>query len=141
MLLTFDGISDFDALHSRRHDELVQLYAFDILVLDGEDLRGLALSVRKTHLARLLARCAEGIFIAPFEQGEIGPDLFTAACNMGLEGVVSKRVDRPSPRPMERLDQGQEPRASGLSAGAGSVLEECTHKSALCKRSMCASPG
>jgi hypothetical protein len=27
--------------------------------------------------------------------GEIGPDLFRAACNMGLEGLVSKRVDRP----------------------------------------------
>ena len=30
-----------------------------------------------------------------FEQGEIGPDLFRAACNMGLEGMVSKRADRP----------------------------------------------
>ena len=28
-------------------------------------------------------------------QGEIGPDLFEAACNMGLEGLVSKRADRP----------------------------------------------
>ena len=95
VLLTFDGISDFDALHSRQHDELVQLYAFDILVLDGEDLRGLTLSVRKTHLTRLLARWPEGIFVAPFEQGEIGPDLFKAACDMGLEGMVSKRADRP----------------------------------------------
>jgi bifunctional non-homologous end joining protein LigD len=34
-------------------------------------------------------------FAAPFEQGEIGPDLFRAACNMGLEGLVSKRPDRP----------------------------------------------
>jgi bifunctional non-homologous end joining protein LigD len=32
---------------------------------------------------------------APFEQGEIGPELFRAACNMGLEGLVSKRSDRP----------------------------------------------
>ena len=37
----------------------------------------------------------EGIFIAQFEQGEIGPDLFRAARNMGLEGLVSKRRDRP----------------------------------------------
>jgi hypothetical protein len=36
-----------------------------------------------------------GIFVAPFEQGEIGPDLFRAACRMGLEGLVSKRRDRP----------------------------------------------
>jgi ATP-dependent DNA ligase len=33
-------------------------------------------------------------FIAPFEQGEIGPDMFRAACNMGLEGLVSKHRDR-----------------------------------------------
>jgi hypothetical protein len=41
----------------------------------------------------LPARRPDGI--APFEQGEIGPDLFRAACNMGLEGMVSKRADRP----------------------------------------------
>ena len=72
-----------------RHDEEVQFYAFDMLAGDGNDLRSLSLSLRKTNLARLLARRSEGIFIAPFEQGEIGPDLFRAACNMGLEGLVS----------------------------------------------------
>jgi hypothetical protein len=46
------------------------------------------------HLARLLARRTEGIFIAPFEQGEIGPDLFRRACRMSLEGLVSKHRDR-----------------------------------------------
>jgi len=43
----------------------------------------------------LARRPPDGIFVAPFEQGEIGPDLFEAACNMGLEGLVSKRADRP----------------------------------------------
>jgi bifunctional non-homologous end joining protein LigD len=37
----------------------------------------------------------DGIFVNPFEQGAIGPDLFLAACDMGLEGLVSKRSDRP----------------------------------------------
>ena len=32
--------------------------------------------------------------MAPFEQGEIGPELFTAACRMGLEGLVSKHQER-----------------------------------------------
>jgi ATP-dependent DNA ligase len=41
---------------------------------------------------RNTARC---IIISPFEQGEIGPHLFRAACGMGLEGLVSKRRDRP----------------------------------------------
>ena len=95
VVLGVDGIADFDALHSGKHDDEVQLYAFDILALDGEDLRGLPLSMRKTNLARLLARRPDGIFIASTEQGEIGPDPFQAACRMGLEGLVSKRRDRP----------------------------------------------
>jgi bifunctional non-homologous end joining protein LigD len=53
------------------------------------------LSMRKTNLQRLLARRPEGIFVNPFERGEIGPDLFDAACRLGLEGLVSKRRDRP----------------------------------------------
>ena len=51
--------------------------------------------MRKTNLARLLARRPDSIFVAPTEQGEIGPDLFRAACRLGLEGLVSKRRDRP----------------------------------------------
>jgi bifunctional non-homologous end joining protein LigD len=94
VVLGVDGVSDFEALHSRQHDVEVQLYAFDTLALDGDDLRALPLSMRKTNLARLLARRPDG-FVAPYETGEIGPDLYRAACNMGLEGMVSKRVDRP----------------------------------------------
>jgi ATP-dependent DNA ligase len=85
----------FRGAASRQHDEEVQLYAFDVLAMDGDDLRQLPLSMRKTNLARLLARRPDGIFVAPFEQGEIGPDLFRAACRMGLEGMVSKHRDRP----------------------------------------------
>ena len=95
VILGVDGISDFNALHSGKHNCEVRLYSFDILALDGDDLRTLPLSMRNAHLERLLARRPDGIFISPFEQGEIGPDLFRAACNMGLEGLVSKRRDRP----------------------------------------------
>jgi bifunctional non-homologous end joining protein LigD len=90
VLLGVDGRSDFNGLHSRRHDNEVQFYAFDCLVSDGEDVRRLPLSMRKTNLARMLARRVDGIHLAPFEQGEIGPDLFRHACLMGLEGMVSK---------------------------------------------------
>jgi bifunctional non-homologous end joining protein LigD len=90
VVLGVDGISDFDALHSGKHDDEVQFYAFDMLAGDGDDMRRLPLTMRKTNLARLLARRTDGIFIAPFEQGEIGPDLFRQACKFGLEGMVSK---------------------------------------------------
>ena len=39
VVLGVDGISDFDGLHSGKFNDEVQLYAFDILALDGEDLR------------------------------------------------------------------------------------------------------
>ena len=39
VLLGVDGRSDFDGLHSRKHDDEVEFYAFDMLVSDGEDLR------------------------------------------------------------------------------------------------------
>jgi bifunctional non-homologous end joining protein LigD len=94
VVLGVDGISDFEALYSHKHDDEVQLYAFDVLAIDGEDLRRLPLSKRKASLARLLRGRPDGIFVAPFEQGEIGPDLFRAACQLGLEGLVSKHRDR-----------------------------------------------
>ena len=82
-------------MHSGRHNEEVQLCAFDILAEGDDDLRKLPLSMRKANLELLLALRPEGIFINPFERGEIGPDLFEAACKMGLEGLVPKRRDRP----------------------------------------------
>ncbi|WP_369719746.1 DNA ligase [Bradyrhizobium sp. LLZ17] len=94
VVLGVDGFSDFNALHSRKHDHEVQLYAFDVLALGGEDLRLLPLEMRKTNLERLLHRRPDGIFVAPFEPGAIGPDLFRKACEFGLEGIVSKRRDR-----------------------------------------------
>jgi ATP-dependent DNA ligase len=63
VILGVDGVSDFNALHSRKHDHEVQLCAFDILVEGSDDLRALPLSMRKANLQRLL--------VNPFERGEI----------------------------------------------------------------------
>ena len=95
VVLGVDGVSDFNALHSGKKNAQVQLCAFDVLAVEGDDLRNLPLSMRKTNLDRLLRGRPDGIFINPFEIGAIGPDLFQAACRMGLEGLVSKRSDRP----------------------------------------------
>ena len=75
VVLGVDGISDFNALHSGKLNHEVQLYAFDILATEGDDLRSLPLSMRKASLAKLLHRRPSGIFLGGFEQGEIGPDL------------------------------------------------------------------
>ena len=95
VLLGVDGISDFNGLHSRKHDDEVEFYAFDCLIADGTNVHQLPLSMRKTNLARLLARRIDGIHLATFEVGEIGPDLFRHACLMGLEGLVSKHRESP----------------------------------------------
>jgi ATP-dependent DNA ligase len=84
----------------------VQLYAFDILALNGDDLRHMPLSTRKAHLSRLLARRPDGIFVARFEAGEIGPDPFRAACDVGVEGLgVEAAGSALSGRPIEGLGQ------------------------------------
>ena len=73
--------------------------------MDGNDLRDLPLSMRKANLARLLARRPDGIFVSDFEQGEIGPDLFRAACQFGFEGqflsIVSGHTRGPSDRALD----------------------------------------
>jgi bifunctional non-homologous end joining protein LigD len=81
-----DGMSDFNALHSSKQNTEVQLCAFDVLAIDGDDLRELPLAKRKVRLERLLRGWPDGIFVNPFEVGAIGPDLFQAACSMGRRG-------------------------------------------------------
>jgi ATP-dependent DNA ligase len=93
VVLGLDGNADFNDLHSRKHDHEVQLYAFDILALGGDDLRSLPLHLRKQNLVQLLARRPDGITVAPFERIEIGPDLFRAACCSG-------RHSRQDPTPL-----------------------------------------
>ncbi|MGY3506850.1 MULTISPECIES: ATP-dependent DNA ligase [unclassified Bradyrhizobium] len=87
-----DGISDFNALHARKHEHEVQLYAFDILAIDGDDMRVCPCTCDQPGKA--FAWRPERITVAPFERGAIGPDLFRAACRLGLEGLVSKHRDR-----------------------------------------------
>jgi hypothetical protein len=83
--------------------------------------------MRKPNLARLLARRPDGIFAAPYEQGEIGPDLFEAACNMGLGAWCRSVRIALSGRTVEGLDQDQEPQASRLSAGVPATCGGTSH--------------
>ncbi|WP_249133795.1 DNA ligase [Bradyrhizobium sp. AUGA SZCCT0182] len=94
VVLGVDGISDFNALHSRKHDAGVQFYAFDMLAGDGDDHRKLPLSMRKTNLCGCWRGAPRAFLSRPFEQVDVGTDLFRAACGMGLEGLVSKHRER-----------------------------------------------
>ncbi len=86
-----DGVAIFDALHRRGTVSEAMLYAFDLLELDGEDLRGLPLVDRKKRLARLLGRRGVGMVLSAHTADD-GATIFQHACKLGLEGIVSKRL-------------------------------------------------
>src|SRR5690606_15016560 len=97
-VLSDKGVASFSALQaalSSGRTERMLFYAFDLLRLDGEDLRDEPLIERKAKLHGLVAteeqspvRYSEH-FVAP------GQTMLAHACKMGLEGVVSKRADAP----------------------------------------------
>jgi bifunctional non-homologous end joining protein LigD len=74
--LCLDGRPDFNALHSGKHNEEVQLCAFDVLAMDREDLLDLPLSMRTANPEPATAQRSDCIFVNPFETSPIGPDLF-----------------------------------------------------------------
>ena len=71
------------------------LFAFDLIELDGDDLRREPLAVRKATLASLLARAARGLQLNEHMDEANGPLVFAHACKLGLEGIVSKRRNSP----------------------------------------------
>src|SRR4030081_1385367 len=87
-----DGTTDFSVLQNQLRDKSksIVMVAFDLLYLNGYDLRKLPLIERKAHLKRLIAKSAVQ-FGESFEVD--GPEMFQHACGLGLEGVVSKVRD------------------------------------------------
>ena len=95
VILEDDGRSNWDRLHSRVEDKIAVLIAFDAMEHDGEDLRRLPLLDRKKRLTKIVRKShAPGIQIAEHIEGDAAA-LFAAACQLGLEGIVSKKVGAP----------------------------------------------
>jgi bifunctional non-homologous end joining protein LigD len=90
-----DGIVSFDRIRYRHHDASVFLYAFDLIELEGEDLRREPLAVRKATLASLLSRASSGLRFNEHMEHQDGALVFAQACKLGLEGIVSKRRNSP----------------------------------------------
>lgn len=92
-----DGIADFARLHSRCFDQEAILYAFDLLELNDVDSKHRPLVERKALLKNLFLNRSRkpsaitGVHLVEHDKGD-GAALFRAACNMGLEGIVSKRA-------------------------------------------------
>jgi bifunctional non-homologous end joining protein LigD len=92
--LSPEGVADFDRLHSRVADDCAIALGFDLLMRDGDDLRRRPLVERKAALAKLLIRSRGGIQYVEHAEGH-GDKMFAAVCDLGLEGIVSKKLTAP----------------------------------------------
>ena len=82
-----NGVASFDLIRHQRANESIFLYAFDLIELNGDDLRRDPLEVRKATLASIVAKAHPGIRLNEHIEGD-GPTVFAHACKMGLEGIV-----------------------------------------------------
>jgi len=89
-----DGLSVFELIRDWRHDHAVTLCAFDLLELNGEDLRRLPIEERKSRLAKVLRGAPQGIAYNEHYDGD-GTIIYKHACALGCEGIVSKRLGSP----------------------------------------------
>jgi len=87
-----NGLSVFDLIRYRQNDRAAVLCAFDLIELDGEDLR--RSPQRKRALAELLRQKTDGIILNAHYEGD-GAAIYKAACTLGCEGIVSKRLGSP----------------------------------------------
>ncbi|MGC2081626.1 MAG: DNA ligase [Xanthobacteraceae bacterium] len=85
------GLAVFDLIRRQRHSSDAVLIGFDLIELDGEDLRRTPIEQRKRTLAKLLRRPHAGIVVNEVFEGD-GNILFAHACKLGCEGIVSKRL-------------------------------------------------
>ncbi|HVX60486.1 MAG TPA: DNA ligase D, partial [Pirellulales bacterium] len=94
-----NGVSSFQTLQNAFRGESaapIVYYAFDLLYLDGRDLRTMPLEERKERLAALLKDVdPEGALRYSEHISGQGPEFFRQACERGLEGMISTRRDRP----------------------------------------------
>ena len=89
-----DGLAVFDLIRHKRHGGDAVLIAFDLIELEGEDLRRWSIEARKRKLAKLVRGPHPGIVLSEFFEGN-GDILFEHACKLGCEGIVSKRLGSP----------------------------------------------
>ena len=85
------GLAVFDLIRHKRHGADAVLLAFDLIELDGEDLRRTPIEQRKRKLAKLVRGPHAGIVLNEVFEGD-GDVLFAHACKLGCEGIVSKRL-------------------------------------------------
>ena len=88
------GLSAFDLVRSWRHDHAAMLCAFDLIEVDGKDLRSGPIEERKHVLAEILHPERKAIVFNDHYDCD-GATIFKHACALGCEGIVSKRLGSP----------------------------------------------
>jgi bifunctional non-homologous end joining protein LigD len=86
------GLAIFSTLRRRRNEPDAFLYAFDLLELDGLDMRREPIETRKATLASLLRKGKPGVRLNEHIAHPNGAAVFQHACKLGAEGIVSKRL-------------------------------------------------
>lgn len=101
VVLDEQGRSDFGLLQravgkkpSLHEPSEIIFYAFDLLYLDGHDLRALPLAERRRRLEPIVAGRTGAIRFSEEVHAD-GAEFFRAACELGLEGIIAKRRDKP----------------------------------------------
>jgi bifunctional non-homologous end joining protein LigD len=92
-----NGKTDFQELQNamkKGRAQRIVYYAFDILYAEGYDLTKVVLADRKRFLETILPARSRSMVYSKHVVGN-GPDYFAEACKLGLEGIISKRADRP----------------------------------------------
>lgn len=128
-VVAFDGVQTSFAKLAQRGQRRVRvfLYAFDLLWLDGYDLRALPLRSRKRVLRSTL-RFEDGLRVTPHRNGD-GEAFFEEACRKGWEGLIAKRADsryvtsRSDAWLKFKCDRSQEMVIGGYTAPRGSRAE------------------
>ena len=86
------GLAVFERMRHRRHDSDVFLYGFDLLALNGRDMRRDAIEDRKAALADLIRPQHTGITMVDHLVFDDGQMIFDHASALGCEGIMSKRL-------------------------------------------------
>jgi bifunctional non-homologous end joining protein LigD len=85
------GLAVFELIRRHRHGAKAVLCAFDLIELDGQDLRHVPIEQRKDKLSKLIRGPHPSIVLNEHYEGD-GEVVFKHACKLGCEGIVSKRL-------------------------------------------------
>jgi len=89
-----NGLAVFELIRRTRNGAAAVLCAFDLIELEGEDLRRAPIEHRKRTLAKLIRSPRPGIMLNEHYEGD-GDIVFKHACKLGCKGIVSKRLGSP----------------------------------------------